>query len=98
MIPIRDNRISNAVPVVTWTIIALNVLIYVWDRQGHLSGPSITFADLAMRPQDVVIAIKGQEPKFALATLLTSMFMHGSLVHIIGNMLFLLVFGPAIEA
>lgn len=97
MIPIRDNRISQTVPVVTWTIIALNILIYFWDRQGHLSGPSVTFADLAMRPQDVVSAVKGQEPRFALVTVLTSMFMHGSLVHLMGNLLFLLVFGPAIE-
>lgn len=98
MIPIRDNRISKAVPVVTWTLIALNVLIYFWDRHGQLSGPSITFADLVMRPQDVVMAIKGQEPMFALVTVLTSMFMHASLIHLLGNMLFLLVFGPAIEA
>jgi membrane associated rhomboid family serine protease len=105
MIPIRDNRISKSVPVVTWTLIALNILIYFWDRHGHISGPSITFADLSMRPQDVVWAGKGllhignsTEPPFALATLLTSMFMHGSLVHLVGNMLFLLVFGPAIEA
>src|SRR2546423_673689 len=49
-----------------------------------------------MRPLDVVDAIKG-EPKFALVTMLTSMFMHGSLIHLMGNMLFLLVFGPAIE-
>lgn len=98
MIPIRDNRINKSVPVVTWTIIALNVLIYFWDRHGHLTGASITFADLTMRPQDVVMAIRGMEPKFALATILTSMFMHGSLIHLVGNMLFLLVFGPGIEA
>ena len=98
MIPIRDNRISKTIPIVTWTIIALNILIYLWDRHGHISGPSMTFADLVMKPQDVVMAIEGQEPKFALVTVLTSMFMHGSLVHIVGNMLFLLVFGPGIEA
>ncbi|MFI5386566.1 MAG: rhomboid family intramembrane serine protease [Fimbriimonadales bacterium] len=97
MIPIRDNRINKVVPVVTWTIIGLNVLIYLWDRHG-LTGPSITFADLSMRPQDVVMAVRGQEPTFALVTILTSMFMHANLVHIVGNMLFLLVFGPAIEA
>ncbi len=98
MIPIRDNRITKALPVVTWTIIALNVLVYLWDRQGHLVGPSITFADLAMRPRDVVMAVRGEEPKFALVTILTSMFMHASLLHIVGNMLFLMVFGPGIEA
>ncbi len=97
MIPIRDNRISKAAPVVTLVVIALNVVIYLWDRQGHLSGPSITFADLSMRPTDVVGAIKGREPSFALVNVMTSMFMHANLLHLLGNLLFLLVFGPAIE-
>ena len=97
MIPIRDNRISSTAPVVTWTLIALNCLIFLWDRHGHIGGPSIAFADLAMRPQDVVDAVKGHGPQFALVTVLTSMFMHAGLVHLLGNMLFLLVFGPAIE-
>lgn len=98
MIPIRDNRISLAAPVITWTLIALNVIIYLWDRHGHVTGPSITFADMAMRPNDVVGALRGREPSFVLVTVMTSMFMHASLVHLIGNLLFLLVFGPAIEA
>jgi len=97
MIPIRDNRIARGHPVVTWTIIGLNVLIYLWDRQG-LTGMSVTFADLVMRPRDVVMTIEGHEPTlFALVTVFTSMFMHANLLHIVGNMLFLLVFGPAIE-
>jgi len=96
MIPIRDNRNARGLPVVTWTIIGLNVLIYLWDRHG-ITGPSVTFADLTLRPYDVVMAIEGHEPKFALVTVLTSMFMHANLLHIVGNMLFLLVFGPAIE-
>lgn len=97
MIPIRDNRITKTAPVVTWTIIGLNVLIFLWDRHGHISGPGVTFADLAMRPQDVVLAARGQEPSFAFATIFTSMFLHAGLLHLVGNMLFLLVFGPGIE-
>jgi membrane associated rhomboid family serine protease len=99
MIPIRDNRITKALPVVTWTIIALNVLIYLWDRQGHLTGSSITFADLALHPSDVISVVKGRsQNSFALVTILTSMYLHGNLVHLLGNMLFLFVFGPQIEA
>lgn len=98
MIPIRDNRVTTSAPVVTLTLIALNVIVFLWDRHGHLTAPSTTFADLAMRPRDVVEAAKLPSPGFALVTVLTSMFMHGNLVHIVGNMLFLLVFGPAIEA
>ena len=54
MIPLRDNQRRESIPVLTLTIVALNVLIYLWDRQGHLFGPSVAFADLAMRPKDVV--------------------------------------------
>lgn len=96
MIPIRDNRFSRTVPVVTWTLIALNVIIFIWDRHG-ISGPSVTFADLVLRPQTVINALKGRDDLFPLTTIFTSMFMHGSLMHLIGNLLFLLVFGPAIE-
>lgn len=98
MIPIRDNRFSRAAPVVTWTLIALNVIVFLWDRHGAISGPSITFADLTLRPQLVVSALKDPSDLFPLTTIFTSMFMHGSLTHLIGNMLFLLVFGPGIEA
>ncbi len=97
MVPIRDNRISRVVPVVTWTLIALNVLIFLWDRHGHITAPNTTFADLVMRPNEVVAAIKGGD-RFALVTIFTSMFMHANVLHVLGNMLFLLVFGPGIEA
>ncbi|MBS1718675.1 MAG: rhomboid family intramembrane serine protease [Armatimonadetes bacterium] len=98
MLPIRDNQTKGQVPIVTWTIIALNVMIYIWDRRLHLFLPNgILFADLAMRPREVVAVFQGQGDRFALVTVLTSMFLHGSIAHILGNMLFLSVFGPAVE-
>lgn len=97
MIPIRDNRYVRSAPAVTYTIIALNVLIYLWDRQGNPFGASTVFSDLAMRPNDVVAAIKGTGDRFALVTLFTSMFLHGSLLHLLGNMLYLLTFGSGVE-
>lgn len=96
MIPIHDNRKSGALPVVTWTLIGLNILIYLWDRQWRLTGPSIVFADLTMTPQSIVGALKGDHST-SLVTILTSMFLHGNLLHLLGNMLFLFVFGPAVE-
>lgn len=97
MIPLRDNRFVRAAPAVTYTVIALNVLIYLWDRQGNLFGPSVIFSDLAMRPNDVVGAIKGSGDRFPLVTLFTSMFLHGSLLHLLGNMLYMLTFGAGVE-
>lgn len=103
MIPLSDNQKRESFPVLTLTLVALNVMIYVWDRQGHLLGPSVVFADLAMRPADVVDSLRGaisHDPTvnlFPLVTVLTSMFVHGGATHILGNMIFLLVFGPGVE-
>ncbi len=97
MLPIGDSNDPERFPFVTWTLIGLNVLIYLWDRQWHLTGSNLVFADLVMRPREVVAAVVGSGDRFALATVFTSLFLHGGLMHLGGNMLFLGVFGPAIE-
>jgi len=98
MIPIRDNRLDRYIPVITWTIIVLNGILFVWDRQGHIFSANVVFGDLMMRPQEVVQAVKNPSESFALVTVFTSMFLHGNLLHLIGNMIFLLVFGGAVES
>lgn len=97
MIPIRDTLSSRSASIVTYTLIGLNVLIYFWDREWHLAGPSVVFGDLSMRPDEVVAALGGGD-RFPLATVFTSMFLHGSLLHLLGNMLYLLTFGTGVEA
>jgi membrane associated rhomboid family serine protease len=98
VIPLRDDRVKSQFPVVMWTLVALNVLIYLWDRNLHPFGPSITFIDLAMRPREVVQAIKHPSGDlFPLATIFTSMFLHVSVTHLLGNMIFLIVFGAGVE-
>ncbi len=103
MIPLRDNQKRDTFPILTLTIVALNMLIYFWDRQGHLFGANIVFADSAMRPKEVLDALQGvinHNPNtnlFSFATVITSMFIHGGLTHVLGNVIFLLVFGPGVE-
>ncbi len=97
MIPLRNDRPKDRVPLVTWVLVLLNVGIYLWDRQGALFGPNIVFADLSMRPREVVGAVERVGDSFPLVTLFTSMFMHGGLGHLLGNLVFLWVFGPAVE-
>ncbi len=96
MIPIRDSLGSRSVPIVTYTLIALNTVIFLWDREWHLAGSSVVFGDLAMRPNEVLAAFSGGD-RFAWATVFTSMFLHGSLLHLVGNMLYLLTFGAGVE-
>lgn len=100
MIPLRDNQLNPRPPVITYTLVALNILIYLWDRQWQLFGGNVVFADLAMRPREVVEAL--QPPpiygdRFSVLTLFTSLFLHANLVHLYGNMVFLLAFGKSVE-
>ena len=97
MFPVSDNQHREAVPVVTYTLVALNVIVFLWDRHWGIGGPNVVFADLTMQPREVMNAMRGTGDVFALITIFTSMFMHGSIMHILGNMMFLVVFGQGIE-
>ena len=96
MIPVRARNAHRNVPLVTYTILALNVLVFLWDRHGNPLAGSVIFSDLTMRPHEVVLAFKGTD-RFAWVTIFTSMFMHANIIHLAGNMIFLLVFGSSIE-
>ena len=97
MIPLRDNLESREKPFVTWTLIGLNVFLFLWDREWSFSGHSIVFADLAMRPTEVIAALSGRGDPLELGKVFTSMFLHGSPWHLIGNMLYLFAFGENVE-
>ncbi len=97
MFPVRDNQTSRHVPYVTMALIGLNVLIFLWDRNGNPFGQSIKFADLGMRPVEIKQILRGNGDSFQIVTVFTSLFLHGNLIHLLGNMLYLLTFGPAVE-
>ena len=97
MIPIRDNRHDRYVPIVTWTLIVLNCVLFLWDRQGKVFATNVVFSDLTLRPQEVTRALKGGD-WFPMVTVFTSLFLHGNLMHLFGNMVFLLVFGGGVES
>src|SRR5258707_1292703 len=88
VLPEKDvTRSLKAFPVALATIIALNVLMFIVEL--ILGDPFIE--RFSLKPAAIV---HGQQ----LETFLTSMFMHASLSHIGGNMLFLWVFGDELEA
>src|SRR5437016_3431037 len=87
LIPLSDaSRRPNRMPVVTASIIAVNVFVFLLE----LTGGDAFVTKWALIPADIVA---GRH----LVTILTSMFMHASWSHIIGNMVFLWAFGPEIE-
>lgn len=98
MFPLRDENQSREIPVVTYTLILLNVVIYLWDRQWNPFGPRILFTDLTLVPSAAIEAVFGGGDARALLGLFTSLFLHGSLLHLVMNMIFLITFGDNIEA
>ncbi len=84
MIPLRDVIPSRTTPYVTFAIIIVNALVFMLE----LSAPDI---------QDFVFAYGLIPAEFSWVTVLTSMFLHGGWLHIIGNMWFLWIFGDNVE-
>jgi membrane associated rhomboid family serine protease len=111
MIPLRDNIPTNKAPVITYAIIAANVLVYFfWQRGGlSLGDPSnlhyqcqvqewsaipyeLTHGRALPLPTEC-----GVDNAPTYLTPFTAMFMHGGLLHLGGNMLFLWIFGNNVE-
>jgi membrane associated rhomboid family serine protease len=86
MIPLRDVIPSRTTPYITVTIIVLNALAWLLE----LSLPSHVLP--------VFLQVYGVVPAHLHATtLLTSMFLHGGWMHVIGNMWYLWIFGDNVE-
>jgi membrane associated rhomboid family serine protease len=86
MIPLRDIIPSRTTPYITVTIIALNALAWLFE----ISLPS----DVLL----IRLQVYGVVPAdFHASTLISSMFLHGSWSHVIGNMWYLWIFGDNIE-
>jgi membrane associated rhomboid family serine protease len=88
MIPLRSTERIRSATVVTAVLIALNVLIFLYQASMSQYGRALFDEAFGVIPD----AMSGR-----LYTLLTSMFLHGGWMHLIGNMLFLWVFGRNIE-
>ena len=111
MFPLRDNIPTDRFPVVTVALIVANVLAYFfWQRGGITLGSPDSTEYLCNLYEFGVIPREITDPDFDLQardcgtfeaspwlTLFTSMFMHGGLLHLGGNMLFLWIFGNNVE-
>ncbi len=109
MIPLKDRNPTRTFPAVTVTLIAVNVLAYFLFQHGTLSfGDPSSRAYLCNLGEYAAVPREYTHPAFELGacggaapsrwiTPFTAMFMHGGLLHLGGNMLFLWVFGNNIE-
>jgi len=100
MIPLKDDNPTTRAPYVTLGLIALNSLIFLWQFSLGAQAELRVSYGLGLVPS---VLLGERELSQSLAILpaaltpLTSMFLHGGWMHLIGNMLFLWIFGNNIE-
>jgi membrane associated rhomboid family serine protease len=91
MFPVGDDNVKGAGPsFVNWVLIAINVLVFIFQATMDPSSMQEFVNRYGVIPVEI---LQGNN----LISLLTSMFLHGGWMHLIGNMLFLWVFGDNIE-
>lgn len=92
MIPLRDDAPRFTVPGITWFLIGLNVLVFLYEVSLPPSLREVFLLQLGATP--IRFTTAGDMPWF---TLITSMFLHGSWLHLISNMWVLYIFGDNVE-
>jgi membrane associated rhomboid family serine protease len=94
MIPFRDHTHSRRFPIITVLLIAINVVVWLYQWTLNLGGQLEPFVyGWAVIPYNLVT---NPTPR-TLLTIFTAMFLHGSWMHILGNMLYLWIFGDNVE-
>ncbi len=105
MIPLKDDIPSRSVPFVTIILIALNVLVFLYqvalgdEGSGQAVSPAHAFVlEFGVTPCRLAGTCQtiGDFPH-PVVTVFTAMFMHGGLFHVFGNMLYLWIFGDNVE-
>jgi membrane associated rhomboid family serine protease len=99
LLPVKDNVPTRSFPIVTVGLIAANIAVWIWEFTGtpvdqdvlHYGYYPCTLEGPCVAPAALVHHLPWYESVF------TSMFMHGSWLHIGGNMLFLWIFGNNVE-
>ncbi len=99
MIPLRDDNPTQTTPIIVYILVTINIVVFL--HQLNLGSNIEEFFQLyAVIPQqlsDSLDGIRSSQSFPEILTLITSQFLHGGLMHIGFNMLFLLTFGNNIE-
>ncbi len=99
MIPLHDDNPTTLRPVITVTLIVLCAVAFLWQLSLGEAGFAATVRALGLTPAQFFGRVDaGQAAAIpAGTTLFTSMFLHGGWMHLIGNMLYLWIFGNNVE-
>ena len=92
MIPLKDTLPTRGFPVVNTILIVLNCVVFLFQFATAQHS-----AEIVEQWGMVPLRIVGGHDPLRLLTVLTSMFMHGGWMHLIGNMWFLYIFGDNVE-
>ena len=99
MIPLKDNVPTRTFPIITITIVLVNILVFL--RSLMLTdglGRHVVQA-YALIPKELLVAATARSDllPYNILTIFTSMFLHGGILHLGGNMLYLWIFGKNVE-
>ncbi len=92
LFPLRDDNPTRSTPWLTYTLLAVNVVVFLATLSGEAAGQFWLTHWYGLVPSRLL-----RDPDGELVTVLTSMFMHGGWVHLASNMWFLYVFADNIE-
>jgi len=100
MLPIRDDQPRYSTPFVTWFLIGLNLVIFFFEWALDPRSLDLVIHQFGVVPYHLAVFLGGSN-RYSLAAIVlpffTSMFLHGSWMHVIGNMWFLYIFGDNVE-
>ncbi len=97
-IPLKDLNPRRSYPVVNNTLILLNIVVFFYQFSLPPYAFKAFITEYATVPARFPAWLSGHEPfELAFLPLLTSMFLHSGIAHIVGNMLFLWIFGDNVE-
>ncbi len=92
MIPIRDQIKPRRTPIINYLLIAVNIIVFILQWSAGANQESIVY-EFALIPASFSDGIDLSE----IRDIFTSMFMHAGLMHLLGNMIYLWIFGDNVE-
>ena len=98
MFPIKDDNPTESRPYVTCALIGLNILIFFYQIGLEENIRTSLIFEYGFKPSQLFSNANSMNLKqSSLLTIFTSMFLHGGLFHLLGNMLFLWIYGNNVE-
>jgi membrane associated rhomboid family serine protease len=100
MVPLRDDNPTTIIPYITYGLIGINILTFCYEASLNGQQLEFFFHLYGVVPKELTSSFNGlsvNQPVPEWMTLITSQFLHGGLLHLGGNMLYLWIFGNNIE-